>query len=234
MKKTASIIMWLLFILIILYPSGILIASCFGYGFELISISAFAAAIAVLSVGIVVHDCVYKNTLEKKGLRILSAIISPFSFINAVLYIFACPKIWVIAGVSLSAGCCCYLTVKYGKPLALKIIALTLSGLMVLPIGCMSFIFLIFGNISQNTVVKTVESPSGKYYAQVIDSDQGALGGDTFVDVYEKSGFHTILFKMEKKPQRVYSGDWGEFNNMQIYWKDDECLIIHSTEYKIQ
>ena len=105
---------------------------------------------------------------------------------------------------------------------------------MVLPIGFISFIFLIFGNIGQNTVVQTVESPSGKYYAQVIDSDLGALGGDTLVDVYEKSGINAILFKIEKKPQRVYFGEWGEFNNMQIYWKDDECLIINSTEYKIQ
>lgn len=61
------------------------------------------------------------------------------------------------------------------------------------------FIALIFGNIGQNTVVQTVESPSGKYYAQVIDSDQGALGGDTLVDVYEKSKINAILFKIEKE-----------------------------------
>ena len=89
-------------------------------------------------------------------------------------------------------------------------------------------------SIGQNTVVQIVESPSGKYYAQVIDSDQGALGGDTLVDVDEKSGINVILFKIEKKPQRVYSGDWGECNDMQIDWKDDDCLIIHSTEYQIR
>lgn len=234
MKKVVSFLMWLLFILTTLYPAGVLITACFGYGFELISISAFAIVLAVLSVCIVVLDNVHKNTLENKALRILLAIISPFSLINAVFYIFEYPKVWVIAGVLISAGCCFYLTIKYGKPLALKIIALVLSALMVLPIGFISFILLIFGNIGQNTIVKTVESPSGKYYAQVIDSDQGALGGDTLVVVYEKSGINAILFKIEKKPQRVYFGEWGEFNNMQIYWKDDECLIINSTEYPIK
>lgn len=234
MKKVASILTWLLFILTILYPAGTLITVCFGYGFELISISAFAIALAVLSVCIIVFDHIYKNTLENKPLQIFLTIISPFSLINAVFYIFECPKIWVIAGVLISTGGCFYLTIKYGKPLALKIISLTLSALMVLPIGFISFIFLIFGNIGQNTVVQTVESPSGKYYAQVIDSDLGALGGDTLVDVYEKSGINAIFFKIEKKPQRVYFGEWGEFNNMQIYWKDNECLIINSTEYKIQ
>lgn len=68
-----------------------------------------------------------------------------------------------------------------------KIVSLVLSALMVLPIGFLSFIVLIFGDIGQNTVVQTVDCPSGEYYAQVINSDQGALGGDTFVDVYKKA-----------------------------------------------
>ena len=234
MKKVKYILMWLLFILTILYPSGVLITAGFGYDFELISISAFAIIIAVLSVGLVVFNCVYKNTLENKALHILFAIISPLSLINAVFYIFECPNIWVIVSLLISSGCCFYLTIKYGKPLAFKIITLILSALMILPIGFISLVFLIFGNIGQNTVVQTIESPGGKYYAQVIDSDQGALGGDTLVDVYEKSGINAIIFKIEKKPQRVYSGDWGEYENLEIHWKDDECLIINSTEYKIQ
>lgn len=82
--------------------------------------------------------------------------------------------------------------------------------------------------------MKTVESPSGKYYAQVIDSDQGALGGDTLVDVYQDCEKTALIFKVDKKPQRVYSGDWGEFENMQIDWKDDNCLVINSVEYEIQ
>ena len=118
--------------------------------------------------------------------------------------------------------------------MALKNVALVLSALMILPICFFSFIAFIFGNIGQNTVVQTVESPSGKYYAQVIDCDQGALGGDTLVDVYQDCGINAILFKIEKKPQRVYFGDWGEFENMQIHWKDDNCLVINSVEYEIE
>ncbi len=234
MKKAISILMCLLFSLTILYPAGVIITACLGYSFELISISAFAVAIAVLSVCIVILDLVFKNQLESKTVQILLAIITPLSLINAVFYIFECPQIWVIASALLSAACCCYLTVKHGKPLSLKITALVLSALMILPIGFFSFIALIFGNIGQNTVVKTVESPNGKYYAQVIDSDQGALGGDTLVDVYEKNGINAILFKIEKKPQRVYFGDWGEFEKMQIHWKDDRCLVINSIEYEIE
>ncbi len=234
MKKSISILMCLLFVLAILYPAGAIITACFGYSFELIGVSAFAIVIAAISVCIVVLDLICKNTLENNTIRIFLAIITPFSLINAVFYIFECSQIWVIASVLLSAGCCCYLTVKYGKPLALKVVALVLSALMILPIGFFSFIALIFGNIGQNTVVQTVESPSGKYYAQVIDSDQGALGGDTLVDVYQDCGINALVFTIEKKPQRVYWGEWGEFNNMQIHWKDDNCLVINSVEYEIE
>ena len=234
MKKAISILMCLLFALTILYPAGVIITACLGYSFELISVSAFAVAIAVLSVCIVILDLVFKKQLESKTVQILLAIITPLSLINAVFYIFECPQIWVIANVLVSVGCCCFLAVKHGKPLALKIVALALSALMVLPIGFFSFIALFFGNIGQDTVVQTVESPSGKYYAQVIDSDQGALGGDTLVVVYEESKISAILFKIEKKPQMVYFGDWGEFKNMQIHWKDDRCLVINSVEYEIE
>lgn len=231
MKKAISGFLWLLFVLTILYPAGSLIAACFGYTFELISVSAFAIAIAVLSISVVF---MLKKSPENRAIQILLAIVTPLSLINAVLYIFDYPKFWVIISALISAGCCFYLSIKYGKPMVLKIIALVLSALMVLPIGFISFIFLIFGNIGQNTVVQTIESPSGEYYAQVIDSDQGALGGDTLVDVYKNGGINAIIFKIEKKPQRVYFGDWGEFKNMQIYWESDDCLVINSVEYSIE
>ena len=234
MKKAVSILMCLLFVLTILYPAGVITTACIGYSFELISVSAFAIALAALSVCVIVLDLICKTTPENKVMRTLLAIITPLSLINAVFYIFEYPQIWVIASVLLSASCCCYLTVKYGKPMSLKTVTLVLSALMILPIGFFSFIALIFGNIGQNTVVQTVESPNGKYYAQVIDSDQGALGGDTLVDVYQDCRINAILFKIEKKPQRVYFGDWGEFNNMKIHWKDDNCLVINSVEYEIK
>ena len=234
MKKAISFMTCLLFALTILYPAGVMITACLGYNFHLISIPAFSIAIAALSVCIIILDLICKGHADNKIMSILLTIITPLSLINAAFYIFKCPKIWVIASALFSAACCCYLTVKCGKSLSLKTVSLILSALMILPIGFFSFIALIFGSLNHNTVVKTVESPNGKYYAQVIDSDQGALGGDTLVDVYEKDGTNAIIFKIEKKPQRVYSGDWGEFENMRIYWKDENCLVINSVKYEIE
>ncbi len=228
MKKA---FIWLLFVLTILFPAGTVITACFGYTFKLISVSAVAVAIAALSV---CAAFVVKSAPENKTIRGLLAVIAPLSLVNAVFYIFESPQVLVVVSTLVSAGCCGYLTVKHGKPIFLKVVSSALSALMVLPIGLFCFIAMTFGDIGQNTVVQTAESPNGKYYAQVIDSDQGALGGDTLVDVYKKSGINVLIFKIEKKPQRVYFGDWGEFENMQIYWKDDNCLVINSVEYEIE
>lgn len=106
---------------------------------------------------------------------------------------------------------------------------------MVLPIGFFSMAVLLFGNIGQNTVVQRVELPSKQYYAQVVDRDQGALGGDTLVDVYERNGINmTFFFQVKKKPQRVYVGDWGEYESMEVHWKNDKTLMINSMEYTIE
>lgn len=228
MKKA---FIWLLFVLIILFPAGTVITACFGYTFKLISVSAVAVAIAALSV---CAAFVVKSAPENKTIRGLLAVLAPLSLVSAVFYIFESPQMLVVVSTLVSAGCGGYLTVKHGEPIILKVVSSVLSALMVLPIGFFCFIAMTFGDIGQNTVVQTAESPNGKYYAQVIDSDQGALGGDTFVDVYKKSGINVLLFRIEKKPQRVYFGDWGVFENMQIYWKDDRCLVINSVEYEIE
>ena len=229
-----SILLCLVFGLTILYPAGVIITGCFGYHFALFSVPGFAVGLATLSVLVVILDIACRNTTENSVLQILLSIITPLSLINSVFCVFACPQIVVIASLLLSTGCCCYLTAKHGKPLGLKISALVLSALMVLPIGFFSFMLLIFGNIGQNTVVQAVESPSGKYYAQVIDSDQGALGGDTLVEVHQDWELNALLFQISKEPQTVYFGEWGEFQNMQVYWQDDHCLVINSIEYEIE
>ena len=233
MKKAVSILLFLLFGLTVLYPAGVIITACFGYHFALFSVPGFAIGLAALSGLAMVLDLACRNTTENTVLQILLAILTPLSLVNSVFCVFACPQIVVIASLLASTGCCCYLTAKHGKPLGLKISALVLALVMILPIGFLNFVVLIFGNFGQDTVVKTVASPSGEYYAQVIDSDQGALGGDTVVDVYQDWELNALLFKITKSPQQVYFGDWGEFKNMQIYWKDDHCLVINSVEYEI-
>lgn len=237
MKKTVSALGSMLFVLVVLLPLGTLLSYFFGYEFKLTSVSVFAIVTALISIRLaaLISDADDEKDLIESGIvKVLFSLLTPLSIINAVFYMLECRRIWVVISVFICIGCCCYLTIKHGKPLVLRIIALVLSAFMILPVGYFGFIALIFGNIGQNTVVESVESPNGVYYAEVINSDQGALGGDTLVDVYENKGINALVFKISKKPQRVYSGDWGEFENMEIYWKDDNCLVINSVEYEVE
>lgn len=233
MKKATVILIYALFALLALLPGGMLICACFGYTFELISFSAYSVILALLSICTMVFCFCAKQSVENRAAEVLAAIISPLSMVCAVVSIFHCQSVLTIATSFIYLGCCFIITLLGGRPPVLKIIDLILSALVALPVGFLLFLVLIFGNFGQNTVVQTVESPNGQYYAQVIDSDQGGLGGDTLVDVYENKGIDLIVLKIRKKPQRVYRGDWGEFKNMEIYWKDDTCLVIDSVEYEI-
>ena len=55
-----------------------------------------------------------------------------------------------------------------------------------------------------------------------------------FLTLYENKGINALVFKISKKPQRAYRGEWGEFKNMEIYREDDGCLVINSVEHEIK
>lgn len=83
------------------------------------------------------------------------------------------------------------------------------------------------------TVVKTVDSPDGMHYAQIIDADGGATGGDTWVRVYKSGELDLGIIRFNSKFDTVYTGEWGEFNGMRLEWKDNETLLINGKEYPI-
>ncbi len=233
MTKQKTVLMCLIFALTALLPTGTVISALFEYSFELVSVSGFAVATAVLSAFTVLIDLAFDTELESKTVRVLLTLNTPLSLIGAAFYLFKSFSPWVVIGVSVSVICCFILTVRHGKPYTLKVRALTLSVLTVFPVAVVSFFAYAFSDFGVTTVVKTVESPNGEYYAEVLDNDQGALGGATTVWVYERRGIDLLLFKISKKPQRVYLGRCGEADSMSIRWKDDGCLVINSVEYEI-
>lgn len=234
MKKVISILAYALLAFIVFLPIAVILFSCLGYTFRLTNYSLFAFITALLAVSTFALSVKTKEFIQNTSVPVLLALATPLSLINAVFYILDCGTALVITSMLICVCCCCYLTIKHGKPLALKITCLVLSALMLLPIGFLSFMALAFGDLGENIVVQTVKSPNGAYYAEVINSDQGALGGDTLVDVTENKKFDALIFTISKKSKRVYHGEWGEFEDMEIYWKNENCLVINSVEYMIE
>lgn len=234
MKKIMSVLVSILFSLTVFFPVGTLVSACFGYTFELISISAFSVIIAVISVFTVIFSIISKEKINNKGVIILLYILTPLFFINAVFCIFESGRISVVICVLISVVCSFFPAMKNTMSKVSKIVLSVLFTLMMAFLLFFAFIMLMFGNIGQNTVVKTVESPDLRHYAEVVDIDQGALGGNTIVNVCEKREINAVVFIIKKKPQTVYIGDWGDADNMEICWKDDSRLVINSVEYGIK
>lgn len=234
MKKVISALLFLLLVLTLLSPVGTLVSACFGYTFQLTSIFAVSVIIAVISVLTMIFSIISKDKIISEGIIILLYILTPLSFINTVIYIFESGHISVAVCVLISFVCSSFLMIRNIVPKKRKIIVSVLCALMTAFVLFFAFMMLMFGNIGQKTVIKSIESPNRKFYAQVIDIDQGALGGATIVDVYEKREINVFVFLLKDKPQRVYLGEWRAFENMQIYWKDDNYLVVNSVEYEIK
>lgn len=234
MKKVISVLGCILVVLLALLPLGTWISACFGYTFQMTSIFVHSVVASFLSVCLVVFSIKVKEPSECGAIKVLFAFLLPLSFVHGLFCLFESSRIWIAVCGLICIACCAYLTEKHTEPLAVKVTALALSAILALPTAYLGFIALIFGDVRQETVVRSVASPSGAYYAEIIDSDQGALGGDTLVDVYENGGLNALAFRITKKPKRVYQGAWGEYRSMEIYWKNDRCLVINAVEYEIE
>ena len=91
----------------------------------------------------------------------------------------------------------------------------------------------VFGEFGKTSVVKQVSSPNQNYIAEVVDIDQGALGGDTRVNIKKTREIPVLLGKLVSSEVNVYEGEWGEFETMVIRWKDNHTLVIDGKEYTV-
>lgn len=96
-----------------------------------------------------------------------------------------------------------------------------------------AFVQFIFGGISETTVVRAVTSPDGTQIAEIVDIDEGALGGSTIVEVRKNVDVDLKFVQIRGVPECVYNGDWGEFEDMTLEWIDEHTLCINDSEYAL-
>ena len=175
-----------------------------------------------------------ENISNNRVVLIVLFLICPLSFINSMfLFAYGPESRWQILFLIIYSSSCLVITLLFARPIALKIISLVISLFPAGVIWLYCFIAFIFIGFTVSTVVKTIDSPSGKYYIEVIDADAGATGGSTLVEVNEKFEINLIIFKIAKKSKIIYNGRWREYENMKIYWKNDNSIIINEKEYII-
>jgi hypothetical protein len=94
---------------------------------------------------------------------------------------------------------------------------------LLIPIGIFG---LSLGGFGANSIIDQQYSPNGIYRAVTMDSDQGALGGDTFVNLDE------MYFGIIKKNiKTLYHGHWGE--KPRVIWVDNNNVKIDEKNMNI-
>ncbi len=112
----------------------------------------------------------------------------------------------------------------------MRIILYVLAGLGGVALCAVMFVMSFTSAMHEDTEVYRVASPDGSRYAVLVESDQGALGGSTYVFVQDAPGKFPLC---SGHAERIYSGRWGEAEHMQIVWKNNEVLIINGKEYPV-
>lgn len=122
-----------------------------------------------------------------------------------------------------------------GRGKAIKFGLGIIYSILLAPVFFMLFIMIFFWNFGVNTVMKYEMSPNAVYLAEIVDSDQGALGGNTLVNVTpQNQDLNLVIGKLKKDPVRIYTGRWGEFETMTLRWETDEILYINENKYAIK
>ena len=239
MKKTLTVFSFVLFGLTLLFPVAYLVSRCLGYDFSLTSYPVYTIMLAAFTGLFVVLGFVFKITLESKAARVFLGINAPLSLINAAFLIYKCPEtteVVVILFAAVYVSACILLGILHVKNLSARFGVASASIAAFFLVGGLLFFAMLFGkHFGSVTVDRSMDSPSGKYRAEVVVYDNGALGGSTSVEVVETARtFRALLFKVEKESQKVYWGGWSEHQTIEVRWIDDDRLEINSKEYEIR
>ncbi len=234
MKKALSVLACLLLALIVFTPFCSLICTIFGYKFTLVNPGVFAIAIFVLTAATVLISVLYQEILENKIICAVVSALTPCALINTGFYVRSCGTLWIIASVLICVGCG-YLTIRHGKPLSMRAGALVLTAGLLLPMMLVCFVLSVAGRTQNYIVLDTIDSPTGAYYAQIIDNDQGKKGGSKMVHIYPNKDIETPVFVIRKKHiviyQEVYKPNEADKMPVEIQWKDDTHLVINGKDY---
>ncbi len=218
----------ILLLLTLLFPSICILAKLLHYSFTVKNGIVYATATSVLYLGI----GILLITRKEKGIGKTSSVFLSVSLllnqINTLLFIFRADNQAAMLLMALWFVMTAILVAVYVKNTALTATFYTLSGILVLPI----FLFIMLSDFGARTVIAREVSPDMRYCAEVIDDDQGALGGATILTVYRLDGSFSIgSFDFRKSQTELRSGPWGEF--VSLSWQDSEHLSMNGMIYEI-
>ena len=223
-------------------------------GYTLVFVSVYGVIANILSAGIIIWLTIYGVKHRKKKTK-ATIVFSALMPLIALLFIVVKSLSSDISGeyhnlyASLITGknttiyivnacvaliCSMVIFFSCGSGLVARI------GLGILYTIMLAFVFLLFfvafilSDFGENTVVSAEMSPNSMYLAEVIDSDSGAAGGASFVNVTRQNrDVHLLIGSLKKDAKEIYHGRYGESFKMTLRWETDHILYINEDRYII-
>lgn len=226
-------------------PVSIMLCAAVGYTFDIRSDILWSFLLFAVCGVLVLLMLRHEGEEASKAVRVLLTASSFMALLNWLVFLFTGTgnqngvHDTILLGLLMGMfALSVFVSVRFIKPhkgRAVKaIIKAVILGVLVWGVLFLSFIAIIFAGIGKNTIVQTAISPSGRYTAEMVDSNQGALGGDTLVYVTDNlrcADFWLVTIHKEKK--LIYRGEWGEFKNMSVRWVNEDTLSIGGRQYNI-
>lgn len=212
-------------------PALKLIAIFFGWRLSVLNGLAFAVPMAVVSVAAAAIYIKGKGDVDMgKGECFCTSTALPLSLINFLML----PAFQSVAMVVATVANCFWCLVIYiccgGSKWLRRFTAIAAIVLTVAVVGA-SLLHVVFSDFGLTEVVRSEASPDGTYTANVINVDQGALGGDSVVRVQRVRLFGVPLDDVVCLDRRVWLGDWGTTHLIGMHWVDDNTLMIQGEEH---
>ena len=223
--------MTIVFFMLVAAPALVYVAYCLDYVVDFASAFVWDLVAMALSIGAVFIEAFFDISIHKIVVKVLLAVSAPGIVISSIYFAYISESSWVILFSLVSASCMCSLAINAIRFRVISIAVLVLTILLSIPAGLLNGLVVFFSDFGYSEVVQSIDSPNKQMIAEVIVDDEGALGGDTRVTISERRRVDLLVLQISKKPQNIYRGEWGEEKRIEVYWKDDSCLVINSKEY---
>ena len=139
-----------------------------------------------------------------------------------------------IAHCFLTLVCCLILFFRLRNK-AVKIILGIIYTLATAAVFFLLLLALSWANGDTETVVTAQLSPSGAFLAEVVASDQGALGGDTLVNITKQHlDINIFVGTLRLDAQTIYSDRLEMADTVTLRWDTDEYVYINGVKYAIE
>ena len=201
-------------------PFCLLYSNLLGFDFSLSDYTLFSIIFVFVSVLMLVAVFVKTELFIGKVFSCLFGGAVPLGFVVWLFYLSKSNLSCETGCVLLAVFCIIAIIIRIVKGRKAKIITSISCVVSFLVVTFFMIFFLFMGSIGTSTVLDTIQSP--------------AFGGNTVVEVSKKRKSDILIFCFEEKGKQIYIGEWNEYDDMEIYWKDDSCLVINSKEYIMQ